>query len=37
MENNIRYQVVTGAYRIIVSGFYTYDGACGWADAHDYG
>lgn len=32
MENNIRYQVATGTYRIIASGFYTYDSAFGWAD-----
>lgn len=37
MENNVRYQIVTGTYRIIASEIYTYDGACGWADAHDYG
>lgn len=37
MENSIRYQVVTGTYRVIASGFYTYEGACGWADTHDYG
>jgi hypothetical protein len=37
MENNVRYQVVTGTYRVIASGFYTYDGACRWADNHDYG
>ena len=29
MENNIRYQVVTSTYRIIASGFYTYDDTCG--------
>lgn len=29
MENKVRYQVVTGTYRIIALGFYTYDGACG--------
>lgn len=37
MKSNVRYQVITGTYRIIASGFYTYEGACGWADDHDYG
>lgn len=37
MENNIRYQVVTGTYRIVASGFYTYEEACSWVNAHDYG
>lgn len=33
-----RYQVVTAdTWHVVADGFYTYDGACGWADAHDYG
>lgn len=38
MENKIRYQVVTtDSFQIIADGFYTEEGAWGWASAHDYG
>lgn len=38
MENKTYYQVITDdTYKIIASGFYTYEDAYDWAYDHDYG
>lgn len=37
-ENTVKFQVVTAdSFRVVADGFKSYNGACGWAEDHDWG